>query len=201
MSRFDERRRFELQREDPPCDTVKKILRRRRPRNSRDGIGVGYRRKKRRGSGNRRQTQEADGAAIKGATAALVKFITTANLERYSGRCGAAGQALSRGRLWRDPRGLDDCRQRASCANTSRRLATGNGGDGSAANAYVRDRRPGGAGQRRGGHAMDYDDTQLSTTPDRTFGLLTHPTVPALAAALAVADGSARRARRFSRRF
>ena len=30
------------------------------------------------------------------------------------------------------------------------------------------------------GHAMDYDDTQLSTTPDRTFGLLTHPTVPAL---------------------
>src|SRR5215216_2426788 len=28
------------------------------------------------------------------------------------------------------------------------------------------------------GHAMDYDDTQLSTTPDRTFGLLTHPTVP-----------------------
>src|SRR3989442_14603196 len=35
---------------------------------------------------------------------------------------------------------------------------------------------------------MDYDDTQLSTTPDRTFGLLTHPTVPALAAALAVAE-------------
>ena len=30
------------------------------------------------------------------------------------------------------------------------------------------------------GHAMDYDDTQLSTTPDRTFGLLTHPTIPAL---------------------
>jgi 2-methylcitrate dehydratase PrpD len=38
------------------------------------------------------------------------------------------------------------------------------------------------------GHAMDYDDTQLSTTPDRTFGLLTHPTVPALAAALAIAE-------------
>jgi len=35
---------------------------------------------------------------------------------------------------------------------------------------------------------MDYDDTQLSTTPDRTFGLLTHPTVPALGAALAVAE-------------
>src|SRR5262245_9024419 len=38
------------------------------------------------------------------------------------------------------------------------------------------------------GHAMDYDDTQLSTTPDRTFGLLTHPTVPAVSAALAVAE-------------
>ena len=38
------------------------------------------------------------------------------------------------------------------------------------------------------GHAMDWDDTQLSTTPDRTYGLLTHPTVPALAAALAVSE-------------
>jgi len=38
------------------------------------------------------------------------------------------------------------------------------------------------------GHAMDWDDTQLSTTPDRTFGLLTHPTIPPLAAALAVAE-------------
>jgi 2-methylcitrate dehydratase PrpD len=31
------------------------------------------------------------------------------------------------------------------------------------------------------GHAMDYDDTQLSSSPDRVFGLLTHPTVPVLA--------------------
>jgi 2-methylcitrate dehydratase PrpD len=38
------------------------------------------------------------------------------------------------------------------------------------------------------GHAMDYDDTQLSSTPDRVFGLLTHPTVPALAASLAVGE-------------
>jgi len=38
------------------------------------------------------------------------------------------------------------------------------------------------------GHAMDYDDTQLSTTPDRTFGLLTHPTIPALASTLAVGE-------------
>src|SRR2546423_1244405 len=37
-------------------------------------------------------------------------------------------------------------------------------------------------------HGMDYDDTQLSTTPDRTFGLLTHPTVPVLAAAMAAGE-------------
>lgn len=38
------------------------------------------------------------------------------------------------------------------------------------------------------GHAMDYDDTQLSASSDRVFGLLTHPTVPALAASLAVGE-------------
>src|SRR5688500_2104647 len=38
------------------------------------------------------------------------------------------------------------------------------------------------------GHAMDFDDTQLSSTPDRIFGLLTHPTIPPLAAALAIGE-------------
>jgi 2-methylcitrate dehydratase PrpD len=38
------------------------------------------------------------------------------------------------------------------------------------------------------GHALDYDDTQLSNSPDRIFGLLTHPTVPSLAAALAAGE-------------
>lgn len=38
------------------------------------------------------------------------------------------------------------------------------------------------------GHADDYDDTQLSTSPDRIYGLLTHPTVPVLSAALAVGE-------------
>ena len=38
------------------------------------------------------------------------------------------------------------------------------------------------------GHAMDYDDTQLSSSPDRVFGLLTHPTVPVLAASLAIGE-------------
>jgi 2-methylcitrate dehydratase PrpD len=38
------------------------------------------------------------------------------------------------------------------------------------------------------GHALDWDDTQLSTSVDRIFGLLTHPTMPPLAAALAVGE-------------
>lgn len=37
-------------------------------------------------------------------------------------------------------------------------------------------------------HAMDYDDTQLSTNPESVYGLLTHPTSPVLAAAAAAAD-------------
>ena len=38
------------------------------------------------------------------------------------------------------------------------------------------------------GHAMDYDDTQLSTSKEAVYGLLTHPTTPVLAAALAVGE-------------
>jgi 2-methylcitrate dehydratase PrpD len=37
-------------------------------------------------------------------------------------------------------------------------------------------------------HADDYDDTQLAVAPDRVYGLLTHPTAPALPAALAIAE-------------
>ena len=38
------------------------------------------------------------------------------------------------------------------------------------------------------GHALDWDDTQLSTSADRIFGLLTHPTIPPLAAVLALGE-------------
>ncbi len=38
------------------------------------------------------------------------------------------------------------------------------------------------------GHAMDFDDTQLSNAPDRIFGLLTHPTVAPLSAGYAMAE-------------
>jgi len=37
-------------------------------------------------------------------------------------------------------------------------------------------------------HADDFDDTQLSAAKDRVYGLLTHPTVSALAAGFAVAE-------------
>src|SRR5918998_1588881 len=37
-------------------------------------------------------------------------------------------------------------------------------------------------------HAMDYDDTQLSTNRDSVYGLLTHPTTPVLGAACAAAE-------------
>ncbi|MPZ50461.1 MAG: MmgE/PrpD family protein [Dehalococcoidia bacterium] len=37
-------------------------------------------------------------------------------------------------------------------------------------------------------HAFDYDDTQLATDPKSVYGLLTHPTTPSLAGALAVAE-------------
>ena len=38
------------------------------------------------------------------------------------------------------------------------------------------------------GHALDWDDTQLATSADRIFGLLTHPTIPPLCAALAIGE-------------
>jgi 2-methylcitrate dehydratase PrpD len=38
------------------------------------------------------------------------------------------------------------------------------------------------------GHAQDFDDTQLSSSPDRIYGLLLHPTPPVLGATLAVGE-------------
>jgi 2-methylcitrate dehydratase PrpD len=41
-------------------------------------------------------------------------------------------------------------------------------------------------------HADDYDDTQLAVARDRVYGLLTHPTAPALPPALALAEAHKR---------
>jgi 2-methylcitrate dehydratase PrpD len=44
-------------------------------------------------------------------------------------------------------------------------------------------------------HADDYDDTQLAVAKDRVYGLLTHPTAPALPSTLAVAERDGRSGR------
>lgn len=44
-------------------------------------------------------------------------------------------------------------------------------------------------------HADDYDDTQLALAKDRVYGLLTHPTAPALPPALAIAEAEGRSGR------
>ena len=51
------------------------------------------------------------------------------------------------------------------------------------------------------GHALDWDDTQLATSADRIFGLLTHPTMPPLAAALAVGERQGASGREFLEAF
>lgn len=51
------------------------------------------------------------------------------------------------------------------------------------------------------GHALDWDDTQLTTSADRIFGLLTHPTIPPLVATLAIGERLGISGRRFLEAF
>ena len=131
--------------------------------------------------------KKLEGAAIKGATAAVVRYITTTNLSAIPQDVDSTGQALSSRRLWRDPGGLHGAwqrdRSRVRESSRDRKEATAFGRETLMAPAALAALANGASG-----HAMDYDDTQLSTTPDRTFGLLTHPTVPPLAASLALSE-------------
>lgn len=64
-------------------------------------------------------------------------------------------------------------------------------GDGSASVIGTTQRRPPYLAALANGvasHALDYDDTQLSTSPEAVYGLLTHPSTPVLSAATAVAE-------------
>lgn len=64
-------------------------------------------------------------------------------------------------------------------------------GEGSASILGLSDRRPAYLAALANGvasHALDYDDTQLSTSPEAVYGLLTHPSTPVLSAATAVAE-------------
>jgi 2-methylcitrate dehydratase PrpD len=131
--------------------------------------------------------KKLEGAAIKGATAAVTKFIADARLSampapvvEQAKRCLVDGfGVVLAGSTMRGSALMRDYVRSVS----EKKESTAVGADGfmtSAAHAALVN-----AGS---GHAMDYDDTQLSTTPDRTFGLLTHPTVPVLAAAMALAE-------------
>jgi 2-methylcitrate dehydratase PrpD len=131
--------------------------------------------------------KKVEGAAIKGATAAVSRFITTTHLKdipddaiQQAKRClidglGVilAGSAVRGSVIVRDyVRSVTD-RKEATALGTDRLMT-------SMALAAL--------ANGASGHAMDFDDTQLSTTPDRTYGLLTHPTVPPLATALAISE-------------
>jgi len=51
------------------------------------------------------------------------------------------------------------------------------------------------------GHALDWDDTQLATSADRIFGLLTHPTIPPMVTALALGEREGISGKRFLEAF
>jgi 2-methylcitrate dehydratase PrpD len=131
--------------------------------------------------------RKVEKGAIKGATDALTAFITRTKIATMPAEVVAQGKrclvdgfgVILAGSTVKGSAIVRDYVRVLS----AKREATGIGAGGlmtSAAHAALLN--------AASGHAMDYDDTQLSTTPDRTFGLLTHPTVPALAAALAVAE-------------
>ena len=130
-----------------------------------------------------RTKKEVRGNAIKGSTDAVRAFIASANLRQMPAnvvsegkRClidnvGVllAGSTAEGSRILRDYAQKSNGTKEATVLGRTPVMV-------SAAHAALAN-----AGSA---HALDYDDTQLSTTPDRTFGLLTHPTTPALAAAL-----------------
>jgi 2-methylcitrate dehydratase PrpD len=133
------------------------------------------------------KSSKATGAAIKGATDALTAFITKTTLTsmppdvvQQAKRClvDGVGVILAGSTV----KGTEIVRDYVRTVGTKKEAtAVGAGG-------FMTSPAHAALINAASGHAMDYDDTQLSTTPDRTFGLLTHPTVPALAAALAVAE-------------
>jgi 2-methylcitrate dehydratase PrpD len=134
-----------------------------------------------------RQPAKVEGAAIRGATKAVEAFVAAsalhdlpADVVSQGKRClidgfGVilAGSTTPGSVIVRDYVGAAAAKEEASLL----------GADGFRTSAAMAALANGASG-----HAMDYDDTQLSTTPDRTFGLLTHPTLSPLCASLAVAE-------------
>lgn len=134
-----------------------------------------------------RPKKEVQRDAIKGTTDAVRRFIATSNLKTMPADVVTQGK-----RCLIDGFGVMLAGSTAEGSHILRGYAKKVGG---AKEATVLGREPlvvsgAHAAMANGGsgHAMDFDDTQLSTTPDRTFGLLTHPTIPCLSAALAVSE-------------
>ena len=134
-----------------------------------------------------RTKKEVRGNAIKGTTDAVRTFIASANLRQMPANVVSEGK-----RCLIDNVGVLLAGSTAEGSRILREYAHKSNGT---KEATVLGREPvmvsaahAALANAGSAHALDYDDTQLSTTPDRTFGLLTHPTTPALSAALAVAE-------------
>ena len=133
------------------------------------------------------QSPRSQGAAIKGATDAVRTFITDTDLRSMPADVIAQGK-----RCLIDGFGVMLAGSTVTGSAIVRAYAKA-ATDKSEATVLGAERLSTSAAQAAfangaSGHAMDFDDTQLSTTPDRTFGLLTHPTIPALSASLAIAE-------------
>ena len=131
--------------------------------------------------------KEVRSTAIKGTTDAVRTFIASANLRQMPANVLTEGK-----RCLIDNFGVLLAGSTAEGSHILRQYAQKSNG---AKEATVLGRDPvvvsaayAALANAGSAHALDYDDTQLSTTPDRTFGLLTHPTTPALSAALAVSE-------------
>ena len=132
-------------------------------------------------------SKERKGADLRGTTDAVVRFITDSSMREFPADVVRQGK-----RCLIDGFGVILAGSTVPGTAIVRRYVTAAGGT-SEASAFGPERVMTTAAQAAlingaSGHAMDFDDTQLSTTPDRTYGLLTHPTVPALAASLALAE-------------
>lgn len=135
-------------------------------------------------------TQEAPGATAAAkfsATSAVVEFIAHASLNSFPAeavhtakRCiidglgvMLAGSTQDAGRILHDYLNETDARSESTAFG----LAPFRTGAPAAALLNA-----------TSGHALDWDDTQLATSADRIFGLLTHPTIPPMVASLAIGE-------------
>lgn len=121
------------------------------------------------------------------ATAAVIDFVLDASLETFPPDVIAQGR-----RCIIDGAGVILAGSTEPCARIVRELVAAQGGGAESTVLGGSSRRAPAPLTARAngtaGHAMDFDDTQLSSAPDRIFGLLTHPTVAPLSAGLAVAE-------------